>query len=233
MKLNQPTDSVNPDNPDLAERIHRWIVIAVVTMMTAELAWTIFEQNWLGAFLIVTIMAVLTAPTVVGGWLPVKIPAEFQILALLFSFAALFLGELRSFYERFWWWDITLHGFSGLLLGILGFLLIYILNEDGRVDLHLQPRFVALFAFLFAIAVGVAWEILEFMSDNTIGTKMQKPHPGDPSGLSDTMWDLIVNCLGALVISIYGWRYLRDPKQSFIERWVEKFVTRNPTLFGS
>ena len=52
--------------------------------------------------------------------MPVRIPAEFELLAILFVFASLFLGEFRSFYERFWWWDVLLHATSGLLLGACG-----------------------------------------------------------------------------------------------------------------
>ena len=43
-------------------------------------------------------------------------------LAIIFVFAALFLGEVRSYYVRFWWWDIVVGGASGLLpaIGVLG-----------------------------------------------------------------------------------------------------------------
>ena len=52
------------------------------------------------------------------------------------------------------------------------------------------------------------------------------------SGLKDTMWDLIVNCFGALTISILGWGYLRtEGDDSFLEKWVHKFIERNPHLF--
>ena len=61
---------------------------------------------------------------------------------------------MQSYYERIWWWDIALHTSSGLLMGVLGFLLVYVLNESERIDMHMRPRFVAIFAFLFAVAVG-------------------------------------------------------------------------------
>lgn len=231
MTDHHPLNSPNPGPPDIAARIHRWIVIVVATIMGVQLAWILLEGQWLSAFLVVMIMALILAPTLLGDWLPVKIPAEFQVLTLLFSFAALFLGEFRSYYERIWWWDIAMHVCSGLLLGILGFLLIYVLNENRRIDLQMRPRFVALFAFLFAVSSGVIWEIFEFAMDRIIGTNMQKPMFGDPSGLTDTMWDLIVDLLGALAISIYGWYYLRNPEQSFIDRWIQKFIARNPALF--
>ncbi len=87
-------------------------------------------------------------------------------------------------------------------------------------------------AFLFALGVGTLWEIFEFTMDSLFGMNMQKPMLGDPSGLTDTMWDLIVDAVGALVISILGWRYLRNPgKPSFLERWIDGFIERNPRFF--
>lgn len=221
------------DPPDVATRIHRWIVIVIASVMTANLGFLVYEAQWMSAFLVLTIMAVILAPTLLRHRLPVKIPAEFQVLALMFAFAALFLGEVRQYYERIWWWDIALHVSSGLLLGILGFLLVYVLNEHKEIDVHMRPRFVALFAFLFAVAVGALWEVFEFAMDQIFGANMQKSMFGDDSGLTDTMWDLVVDMLGAAVISAIGWWYMNHPARSFIDRWIEKFINRNPELFRS
>ncbi|MEW6594641.1 MAG: hypothetical protein AB1413_07210 [Thermodesulfobacteriota bacterium] len=201
--------------------------------MAAEVVLVLRDGQWINAFLILAIMAIILAPSAFRHRLPVDIPSEFLALAVLFVFASLFLGEIRSYYERFWWWDIVLHGSSGLLLGILGFLLVYVLNENKRVDLHMRPRFVALFAAVFAIATGALWEIFEFAMDQTLGTTMQKPMLGDPSGLTDTMWDLIVDSAGALVISGLGWWYMARRERSFFDHWIRKFIRRNPHLFPS
>jgi hypothetical protein len=56
---------------------------------------------------------------------------------------------------------------------------------------------------------------------------------GDPFGLTDTMWDLIVDTLCALTISILGWWYMIRERQSFIEVWIRRFIERNPGLFGT
>jgi uncharacterized membrane protein YjdF len=217
--------------PDRAERIHRGVVIVLLGVMAAELAVAIYRGRWITAFLVLGIMAIMLSPPVIGRRFRIVIPSEFQVLAILFVFGSLFLGEIRSYYQRLWWWDIALHASSGLLLGILGFLLVYVLNESKRVDMHMRPRFVALFAFLFAVTVGVLWEIFEFAMDRLFGTGMQKPMLGDPSGLTDTMWDLIVDTLGALVIATLGWWYMRRRERSFIEKWIRKFIDRNPRLF--
>jgi uncharacterized membrane protein YjdF len=162
----------------------------------------------------------------------VYIPPEFELLAVAFVFAALFLGEVRGYYVRFWWWDIALHTASGFLLGIIGFLLVHILNEVEKIDVHLKAGFVAFFAFLFAVGIGAIWEIFEFSMDKLFGFDMQKEMFGDPSGLTDTMWDLIVDTLGALVISILGYGYLKTARnESFLVRWIHAFIQHNPRLF--
>lgn len=224
-----PTPHLN--SFDLSARVHRVVLIVLQIIMTIELMLVLQEKQWINAFLVMAIMAVTLSPAVLGRRFGVHIPPEFQLLAVLFVFAALFLGEFRSYYARIWWWDIALHTSSGLLMGILGFLLVYVLNENERIDLHMRPRFVAFFAFLFAVAVGALWEIFEFSMDQLIGTNMQKPMLGDPSGLTDTMWDMIVNTLGALAISALGWWYMKRSERSFIEVWISRFVERNPRMF--
>jgi len=219
------------NSTDLPARIHRGIVIILMVMMAVELVLVFYEAQWINAFLVMAIMTVTLFPGVLGRRFRVHIPAEFQLLAVVFVFAALFLGEIQSYYVRFWWWDIALHTSSGLLMGILGFLLVYVLNESENLDIHMRPHFVALFAFLFAVAVGTLWEIFEFAMDQVVGTNMQKPMLGDSSGLTDTMWDMIVNALGALTISALGWWYMKRGECSFIEAWIRKFIERNPRLF--
>jgi hypothetical protein len=208
-------------------------VTVLLALLMIEMVAVVVENQWLNAVLIGAIVALTAAPLVLRERLPVVIPPEFQLLAGIFVFGSLYLGEVRGFYERLWWWDLALHLGSGLLLGILGFLLVHVLNESDRVDLHMQPRFVALFAFVFAVALGALWEIFEFAMDQLYGANMQKPMFGDDSGLTDTMWDLIVDSVGAATISLYGWYFLNRGSRSFVEEWIAKFIAKNPRLFGN
>ncbi len=213
------------------QRVRLGVLLMLQTVMALELVLLLTQGMWVSAAWLLAIMVITGAPAIFGHRLPVRIPAEYELLAILFVFGALFLGEFRSYYERFWWWDIALHASSGLLLGILGFLLVYVMNESKRIDLHMRAGFVALFAFVFAVAVGTFWEIFEFAVDQVFGTTMQKPMLGDPSGLTDTMWDLIVDALGALVISAFGWWHMKRNKRSFVDVWIDRFIERNPRLF--
>lgn len=215
-----------------ARLAHLVILVALQSVMAAELIFLVVEQQWVHVFLVAGIMLTMALPVVLKTRFSVQIPPEVQILAILFGFATLFLGEVRDYYERFWWWDLVLHTTAGLLLGLQGFMTVYILNEDRHVDLHMRPSFLAIFAFCFSQAIGALWEIFEFGMDQVLGLTMQKPMLGDPSGLTDTMWDLIVNAIGALAISVAGWRYLSRARPSYVDDWVKRFIARNPQLFG-
>jgi len=116
-------------------------------------------------------------------------------------------------------------------MGIAGFLLVYLLNESKRVALHMTPGFISLFAFSFSVTIGTLWEIFEFAMDQLFGLNMQKAMLSDSSGLTDTMWDMIVNAIGALIISFLGWRYLKRQQIFFIRDWIRTFIQKNPSLF--
>lgn len=190
---------------------HRVLVIAVV-LLSAELMAAVVRLQLLNAFLVVIILGVTSLPL----WPAIRrveeavhLPRSLHAAVVLFVMAALFLGEMRDFYDRIWWWDLSLHGMSGLLLGTAGFYLVYALNTLDRVGVALNPGFVAFFAFVFALALGGLWEIFEFAVDTLTGMNMQKAMFNDPSGLTDTMWDMILNTIGAALVSIVGWRLVR------------------------
>lgn len=151
------------------------------------------------------------------------IPSRMMILYVVFLYASIYLGEVRNFYYRIPHWDNILHGFSGLMLGALSFSVIRLLNKSERVPLTLSPAFVAVFTFCFAVTVGVVWEVYEFAADGLLGTNMQKFGPWDGAAfegraaLRDTMIDLIVDSLGALVMALIGYVSLK-----FQKGWVEK-----------
>lgn len=239
----EPDPSISPEEgertavpspaDDQAEKLKKWIVIGMRVTIGLGLAGALYEQQWLTAVVIAGAMLVTYLPSVFERKFDLSIPAEFELLLLLFIYASIFLGEVRDYYQRFWWWDVALHTISGLLLGLLGFLLVYVLNNSRNIEFHLKPRFVALFAFLFAVAMGALWEIFEFSMDQLFGANMQKPMLGDPSGLTDTMWDLIVDTLGAAIISCLGWWHMARRSESFIDVWIRKFIDRNPRLFSS
>jgi hypothetical protein len=210
---------------------HRRIKLALQLALSIGLAVELYEAQWMNAALVLGILIVTFLPRRLARGLELAIPPQMELMAIGFVFASVFLGETRDFYGRFWWWDVLLHATSGGLLGALGFLLVYVLNETPRIDLRMRPRFLALFAFCFAVTVGTAWEIFEFGVDRLFGTTMQKPTTGDATGLFDTMEDLIVDAIGAGVVVVLGYRSVKRGADSWTARIIDRFVAANPKLF--
>ncbi|MGI8704512.1 MAG: hypothetical protein ACR2JJ_01710 [Sphingomicrobium sp.] len=213
--------------PRLARRAHFAVLLVLQALMAAELVLLVIRGQWMHVFLTAAVMAGILAPELIRRKFRVEIPSEVQILAVLFVFATLFLGEVRDYYERIWWWDLALHTTAGLLLGLLGFLIVYVLNESRDVQLQMRPLFMALFAFAFALSIGTLWEIFEFAMDQNFGLTMQKPMLADPSGLTDTMWDMMVNAGGAAIVSVSGWLYIRQSRRRHVDTWIARFIRRN------
>lgn len=172
------------------------------------------------------IAAILVPMRLMRRW-DVEIPRVMFLLYIGFLYCAIFLGEVRSFYYTVPHWDTILHTFSGAMLGALGFSMIAIFNNTERIPLNLSPLFIAVFAFCFALALGGIWEIYEFTMDVVFGTNMQKfaLDDGTPlvgqAALWDTMKDIIVDAVGALVMSMVGYISLKYKKG-----WVEKLMIR-------
>ena len=212
--------------------IHRGITLFLKATLIVGACLSLYQGRYQAAFETFAILSITFLPLLLGRRFQVSIPHEFEVLAVLFIYASLFLGEVHGYYLRFWWWDLVLHAGSGFLLGVLGFLLVYVMNEKKEIELDLKPGFVALFTFVFAIALGTLWEVFEFFMDRTFGTIMQKPMLGDFTGLTDTMYDLMVDALGALIIAVLSYGYVKTAgSDSFLERWIDKFIDRNPQFF--
>jgi len=212
--------------------IRRSITLFLKATLLVGAALSLYQGRYQPAAETLAILAITFLPLLLGRRFDVNIPYEFEFLAVIFIYASLFLGEVHGYYIRYWWWDIVLHTGSGFLLGMLGFLLVYVMNEKKEVELDIRPGFIALFTFVFAMAIGALWEIFEFSMDHLAGTVMQKPMLGDPTGLTDTMWDLIVDGLGAFTIAMLSYGYLKKAgSHSFLEKWIDDFIERNPRFF--
>lgn len=209
-----------------SDRLQVYVSYFLILVMLITALVFFSKQDWLLGVLTIGIIFLSLLPALIRKNYRVFLPVEFDLLTIVFIFAALFLGEIHAYYTMFWWWDVVLHTLAGFLIGLAGFILVYVLNKERKISLFLKPGFVALFSFAFAITISVLWEIFEFALDSFFGFNMQK------SGLADTMWDLIVDTLGAVVIAIIGYFYVKKEKGSLLfDHLVKRFVEKNPRLF--
>lgn len=200
--------------------IQVWLLVALV--------WFIVRGDVENIFLTLTVIALIMLPPIVLRQNRIHIPPEFQLIAAAFVFLTLFLGSAGDLYYKFWWWDMVLHLGSGFLLGVVGWIVLFLLVQSDRLPCGTQPLLVWVFAVAFAVTLGVVWEIFEYIVDTLwpdINMMSQE------TGVNDTMHDLIVDMIGAMVVGFMGYLYQRTGKNTFLVVAVKSFMKLNPRLF--
>ena len=183
---------------ELSKDIHSLGISNVVLLVATGCAFW-FGHNELG-FVASLMFVVSISPYYFKVVHNVHIPTIFIYGVIAFIFSSIMLGQFGGMYDRFHWYDAFLHFLSALVLGIVGFLIIYVFYSVNKLKLPLL--IVVTFSFCFAVTIGVIWEIIEYFIDMILRTNMQV------SSLDDTMIDLMVNSLGALISSVIGYLYV-------------------------
>ncbi len=197
-----------------------YLIWAILLLEALVSAWL---QQWNEAFVAVMILGLTFLPYLFEERFKIHIPIFAGAMIVLFLFATLFLGEIGNFYERYWWWDVLLHSGAAIGIGLIGFVMVFMLFEGDRYAA--PPMALAVLTFFIAMAIGAIWEIFEYLMDQIFGMNMQK------SGLDDTMWDLIVNFAGAMIAGLAGYFYLRSRWFVGLARLIDQFVKANKKFF--
>ncbi|HPE25464.1 MAG: hypothetical protein KDE06_03650 [Rhodobacteraceae bacterium] len=194
-----------------------WAVLLVAFVLALA------EGRWSLAFVSAATFGLSILPVVASRRFGIRLPVRFFAWIVVFVFGTIFLGEAFDFYTRYWWWDVILHAGSAVGFGLAGFLFVFMLFEGDR---YAAPAWaVAFISFCFALSIGTLWEIFEFAMDQIFGLNMQK------SGLIDTMWDLIVDTLGASIGAIAGLSYLKGQELGGLTAAIREFVAANRRFF--
>ncbi|MEJ6396150.1 hypothetical protein V8J82_23045 [Gymnodinialimonas sp. 2305UL16-5] len=180
-------------------------------------------SNFALAFVALATLGLSLAPVVLARHLSISVPTPFFVATTLFIAASIFMGEAFGFYDRVWWWDLALHGISAIGFGLFGFLFIFMLFEGDRYAA--PPIAIAFLAFCLAVTVGSLWEVFEFFMDQAFGLNMQK------SGLNDTMGDMVVNALGAVIGAASGFLFSRGRERGLFAPLIRQFIDANRRLY--
>ncbi|MCI9303108.1 hypothetical protein [Clostridium sp.] len=141
---------------------------------------------------------------------------------LIYSFiiGAMYLGNVFDFYLIIPMYDKILHLLSGLIMGLIGYIL-FLHISNGNIDNSFKRYMPILFSIIFSIAGAAVWEIWEFSTDQLFGFTSQN------NSLHDTMWDIICGSVMGIIsnIPIYLY-YIKGRKIRFIEN-INKQVNEN------
>ena len=199
------------------------VVYLIWLTLSVEVVISLWLGQWNEAFMAVFTLGLTLLPALFADRLGFKLPMTFGAIIVIFLFATLFLGEVGGFYERYWWWDLVLHSGAAMAGGLVGFVLVFMLFEGDRFAA--PPLALAYLAFSSAVAIGALWEVFEFGMDAVFGLNMQK------SGLEDTMWDMIVNTIGAGIAATAGYFYLLGRHFGGLVRLIEQLIDANKKFF--
>ena len=111
-------------------------------------------------------------------------------------------GMEQSFYQSVWWWDHLTHAISASIVGGAGYATVRALDEHTE-DLYFPPAFTFAFILATVLAFGVLWEVAEFAIANA-STAIGAPSALTQYGVGDTMFDLLFDGAGAVVVAIWG-----------------------------
>ena len=144
-----------------------------------------------------------------------EVPPIAQTALNAIIFIGIVFGSYLGFFDRFMWFDEFMHILSGLACAVFGYdFAVIIQRKKGKCATTLA----AMFAIMFALSIAVGWEFYEFLMDTLHGTNLQLAKFGEETamfdiskyrgeygylGLVDTMTDMMMNTIGALVGMIF------------------------------
>ncbi len=163
------------------------------------------------------VIILMTIPSFLKDRHLLSLPFILDFAIVLFIFLTVFLGAIGKFYEEVPFWDKFLHFQSGLLLGASGYIVVYLLNAHKKFTIDVSPGFLTMFSVTFSLAIGVLWEIFEFSGDAYYGSHWQ-------GGNTDTMWDLIANGIGAIIISTVGYFWMYRHRRLPFTPWLLRML---------
>jgi hypothetical protein len=149
------------------ERIHNYITYGIILSLIIALIIEISNKNY--EFLFITVLSIFLCliPYFFQKKYRIYLPSEIQLSIVAFIYAGVFLGEVRNFYVKYWWWDSLLHTFSGFAMGLIIFGIMFVLYKTEKI--RTSPIFIAIIIFSISITMGVVWELYEYTYDNTTG----------------------------------------------------------------
>lgn len=150
-----------------------------------------------------------------------KLPLLYELIIIGFIVASIMFGELFGAYSTFWWWDSMLHLSSGVVIGYIGYMILFTLHMQGK--LKVSAGMIAFLTFSVSMMCAALWEIIEFSVDEFYGATMQH-------GNTDTMKDIILAMFGSLLATVAIYWHHRWPDNSPIKGELTSFMRKNRHL---
>jgi hypothetical protein len=112
------------------------------------------------------------------------------------------LGTGYLYGDYMWYHNLT-HAISGSLIAAIGYASFRAVDEHSAA-VRFPSTFMFVLIVLFVVAVGVAWEIGEFLTDQLLVTDSGNGVVLVQYGLADTLTDLLFDFVGGVLVALWG-----------------------------
>ena len=153
----------------------------------------IFVVDFASVIRTTILLVIIFLVPILDMYYDIAIPAFLDLIMTLAIFLHIF-GMEFGIYDKFYYYDSILHTFSSMVLATLIMVSLFVI-ERNYSKIQMSINLIALFTVFTTMALGVVWEIGEFLMDQFLGTTTQPD-------LYDTMMDLILDTLGAIIVVV-------------------------------
>lgn len=172
----------------------------------------IANGNIYSLLITMSIVLVVFVPKILRKLFKLKISRESENIYITFIFFSHFLGSIVNLYDNIYWYDTFAHLLSGI---ICSFFILELLIRIGKYD-GKSVIFNILFIMGISFMLASSWEFFEFITDKIFNADAQKVLE---TGVDDTMKDMMVAALGALLFCItYAFR---KDEHGYIQNFIE------------
>ncbi|ELY73895.1 hypothetical protein [Natronobacterium gregoryi] len=139
--------------------------------------------------------------------------------------SAVFLHTLGTvaLYDAIAPYDHLTHTLSASVVAAGGYAVLRAIQLHER-SIHFPPWAMFSFLLVFILAIGVIWEILEFVADQSALALGLDPVLAQ-HGIDDTIVDMIFNVFGAILVAAWGTLYLVELSEGLADLLEERLET--------
>lgn len=175
----------------------------------------ILNNDLYGFLICISIIPVMLIPSLLKKFFYLKISSQVETMYLIFVFFAHFLGSIVNFYDLIPGYDKIMHFISGMLSAFIALLLLIKLKQYKKINV----LFTIIFMIATTLSIAALWEFYEFISDYIFSKDAQNVIT---TGVSDTMWDMLMAFLGSILISIQYWHEVKRKKDSIVTKFIKE-----------
>lgn len=165
--------------------------------------------------LYVTVFLFSFVPSAIKKIFGIALPLPFELLYLGALFVTILSEKIFS--------GLLVQFVLGVFFGIFGFLLLYILYYNSRVQT--SPLLITVFSFSFSVSASALWIVFVYLLQIIFDIEIE------PLIINHAPIGLLLTVIGAGIVSTAAFFYVSYGQGTFLEGLLRSFMKKNPDLF--